>query len=150
MGQNRDYYEDCYDCTALASCCKRPCCEYPPPCCSGCSNCCKELPCVIREDRTIYRRLTPVCAPQRVPCCRIPPRCCDAPCERVCRRPCYECVKCCEPKSACGCVEEEDCCDKYEVIKHLMAGIILLAAFAIFIFSFNQQMPSCKRRPFFF
>lgn len=149
MTQSRDYYEDCCSSTALTPVCKRRCCEYRPP---YCYKCCSDPPCVVRKERNIYRRLAPVCAPRRpcYPVCCVPP--CESVCPPPCSRPCCECVKCCDGQKniLCCCSAEEDSCDKYEVIKHLMMGIVLLAAFAILVFSFNQQMAPCKRRPFFY
>lgn len=149
MTQRSDYYEDCCNCTSLAPFCKQTCPDYVPTCCSRCANCCDELPCVIREDRTIFKTLTPVFTPGRALCCKIPSRCYK---KVICNRPYCDCAKCCkEPNSAVQCcVQEDDCCEKYDTIKQLLVGIILLVAFAVLVVNFNQLMNPCRRRRFFF
>lgn len=155
MGQSRDYYEDNCKCTALIPCCQRNCCEYVrPSCCSSC--CCEELPCIIREDRTVYRRLTPVCAPGRVKVKR-PPRCCPPTCDRCCppcARPCCDCscAPCCNgPCVTCPCAEGDNGNEKNDAIGNLMLVIVMLVIFAIISISVYQQIAAspCRRRRFF-
>lgn len=141
MTQSRDYFEDC---TVLAPYSPpSACCNYvPQPCCSNYSNCCEKLPCVVR---TIYR--TPVCVARCVsnccdnfckPCSSC---CCEYPCKPVtCRRGRKKKVVCCD----------DDCCENGgEAIRHWILGMVLLAAFAILIVSFNHQLMLPPKRRFF-
>lgn len=152
MTQSKDYYEDCRSsCTVLTPYCEPACCTYTPPCCPNYSNCCcEQVPCVIKPICN-----SPMCVPRRVCYIRKSLPCCTTPCGSLCSPACCECP-CCKPISCCRrekkvrcCCTTEDDSNKEEGIKHLMLGLILLAAFAILIFSFNQQLIApCKRRFF--
>lgn len=149
MTQSGDYYEDCRLLTKYSP--PPTCCNcVPTPCCSNYSNCCEKRPCLVR---TVYP--TPACTPRCVE------RCCITPCNRYCEL-CSSCNLCCEypcePVTYCSgpkkkvlcCVADDNCCEKYdESTAHWILGIVLLAAFAMLIFNFNDQLMSPPKRRFF-